>query len=143
IADDIAYDAHDIDDGLRAGLFTLEDLAGVRLVRDILAEIRDAHPALDPGRNVHELGRRLITRMIEDVITQTGGRLRAMSPHGADDVRGANRLVGAFSPTMAEADRSIKGFLYPRMYRHARVMRIMGEAEQVVCGLFARYAEQP
>jgi dGTPase len=143
IADDVAYDAHDIDDGLRAELFALDDLAGVPLIRDILGDIRGQHPRLDPGRLVHELGRRLITRMIEDVIAETGARLRALAPRSADDVRHAGAAVGAFSPAMAEADRAIKGFLYPAMYRHARIMRIMGDAERVVCDLFARYTAHP
>jgi dGTPase len=142
IADDIAYDAHDIDDGLRAGLFALEDLAEVPLIRDILGDIRHQHPALDPSRLVHELVRRLITQMIEDVITETGARLRALAPRSADDVRHAAHPVGAFSPAMAQADRAIKGFLYPRMYRHDRIMRIMGDAERLVCALFAHYLEQ-
>ena len=143
IADDIAYDAHDIDDGLRAGLFGLEDLADVPLIRDILSDIRDQHPALDPSRLVHELVRGLITQMIEDVIAETGARLRALAPRAADDVRHAKHSVGAFSPAMAEADRAIKGFLYPRMYRHSRIMRIMGDAESLLRALFARYLEQP
>jgi dGTPase len=143
IADDIAYDAHDIDDGLRAGLFVREDLAGVPLIRDSLADIRAQHPALDPSRVVHELVRRLITRMIEDVIAETGARLRALAACSADDVRHAALPVGSFSPAMAEADRAIKGFLYPRMYRHSRIMRIMGDAERLVCDLFRRYLEQP
>src|SRR5260370_89309 len=143
IADDIAYDAHDLDDGLRAGLFALEDLAEVPLIRDILRQIRKEHPTLDPSRLVHELVRRLITRMIEDVTAETGARLRALAPRSADDVRHAAHPVGAFSSAMAESDRAIKGFLYPRMYRHDRIMRIMGDAEGLVCALFARYLEQP
>jgi dGTPase len=142
IADDIAYDAHDIDDGLRAGLFVLDDLAGVPLIRDILRAIRDKHPALDAPRLVHELVRRLITSMIEDVIAETAGRLRKLAPRSADDVRHAGQPVAGFSPAMAEADRAIKGFLYPRMYRHERIMRIMGDAERLVCALFARYLER-
>jgi dGTPase len=143
IADDIAYDAHDIDDGLRAGLFGLDDLAALPFVRDILRDIRAEHRSLDSSRLVHELIRRIITQMIEDVIAETGDRLRALAPGSADDVRHAQQPVGAFSPAMAEADRAIKGFLYPRMYRHVRIMRIMGDAEQVVCALFERYAEKP
>src|SRR6266536_138691 len=139
----IAAIADDIDYGLRAGLFVLEDLAGVPLVRDILAEIRVQHPALDASRLVHELVRRLITRMIENVIAETGARLRALAPCSADDVRHARQPVGGFSPVMAETDRAIKGFLYPRMYRHSRIMRIMGDAEGLVCALFERYVEQP
>ena len=142
IADDIAYDAHDIDDGLRAGLFVLDDLAGVPLIRDILRAIRDEHPALDPPGLVHELVRRLITAMIEDVIAETAGRLRKLAPRSADEVRHAGQPVAGFSPAMAEADRAIKGFLYPRMYRHERIMRIMGDAERLVCALFARYLER-
>jgi dGTPase len=142
IADDIAYDAHDIDDGLRAGLFVLEDLAGAPLIRDILRTIRDEHSALDAPRLVHELVRRLITAMIEDVIAETAGRLRKLAPRSADDVRHSGQPVAGFSPVMAAADRAIKGFLYPRMYRHERIMRIMGDAERLVCDLFARYLER-
>src|SRR5499426_2092452 len=91
IADDIAYDAHDIDDGLRAGLFGLDDLAGVPLVRDILQDTRAHYPDLDAARLVHELVRGLITQMIEDVIAETGARLRALAPRAADDVRHAAR----------------------------------------------------
>jgi dGTPase len=143
IADDIAYDAHDIDDGLRAGLFSLADLTEVALLRDILERIRQQDPNLDPSRLAHELVRRLITQMIEDVVAETGNRLRALAPRSADDVRHAPAPVGAFSPAMAEADRAIKGFLYPRMYRHPRIMRIMGDAERAICALFTRYAERP
>jgi dGTPase len=142
IADDIAYDAHDIDDGLRAGLFVLEDLAGLPLLRDILQAIREEHAALDAPRLVHELVRRLITVMIEDVIAETASRLRKLAPHSADDVRRAGQPVAGFSSVMTQADRAIKGFLYPRMYRHARIMRIMGDAERLVCALFARYLER-
>jgi len=91
----------------------------------------------------HELVRRLITQMIEDVIAETDARLRGLAPRSSDEVRHAKRSVGGFSPAMAQADRAIKGFLYPRMYRHGRIMRIMGEAERVVCALFARYVECP
>jgi dGTPase len=143
LADDIAYDAHDIDDGLRAGLFGLEDLAGVELIADILREIRSAYPVLDAGREAHELMRRLITRLIEDVIAHTGRRLQALSPHCADDLRLAGESAVGFSADMAAADRAIKGFLSVRMYRHERIGRIMGEAQTVICDLFARYVAAP
>ena len=128
---------------MRAELFTLDDLTDVPLIRDILDDVRARNPRLDPSRLVHELMRRLITRMIEDVIAETGSRLRALAPRTADDVRHATAPVGAFSAAMAEADRAIKGFLYPRMYRHPRIMRIMGDAERVVCDLFAHYSAKP
>ncbi|MPZ40260.1 MAG: deoxyguanosinetriphosphate triphosphohydrolase [Rhizobiales bacterium] len=143
IADDIAYDAHDIDDGLRADLFALDDLAEVEFLREILARIRQGGAQIEPARTGHEVVRRVITRLIEDVIGETAARLQRLSPSSADDVRAAAAPVGAFSSAMAEADRAIKGFLHPRMYRHHRVMRIMGEAETVLYDLFWRYAEHP
>jgi dGTPase len=143
IADDIAYDAHDIDDGLRADFFTLDDLAGVPFVREILSDIAAQHDKVDAARLIHELVRRMITQMIEDVTIETRNRLRALSACSADDVRHAERAVGAFSPAMAEADRAIKGFLYTRMYRHSRIMRIMNDAERVIFDLFTRYVAEP
>jgi dGTPase len=143
LADDIAYDAHDIDDGLRAELFRLDDLAEVDLVRDILQEIRAAYALLDAGREAHELVRRLITRLIEDVIAEAGHRLRVLAPRCAADLRLAGEPAVGFSAGMAAADRAIKRFLGGHMYRHARIRRIMGEAEGVVGDLFARYIAAP
>jgi dGTPase len=143
IADDIAYDAHDIDDGLRADFFSLGDLADVPFVREILGDIAVQHGKVDATRLVHELIRRMITQMIEDVIAETRNRLSALSARSADDVRHAARAVGAFSPAMAEADRAIKGFLHARMYRHSRIMRIMNDAERVIFELFTRYVADP
>jgi dGTPase len=143
IADDIAYDAHDIDDGLRAEMFRIEDLACLPLLDEILREIAAQHPRLEPGRHAHELMRRLITRMIEDVITESRRRIVELAPASPEAVRNAGRAVVGFSAAMAEADRAIKSFLYPRLYRHARIMRIMGEAEEVVRRLFAHYVAAP
>src|SRR5689334_20368856 len=143
IADDIAYDAHDIDDGLRAGLFSLDDLTPVPLVGDILSELAADHPGLDASRHAHELVRRLITRMIEDVLAESTRRLAALGARSVEDVRGARAAVVGFSPAMAGADRAIKAFLLPRMYRHPRVMRIMEDAERLVTELFARYSQVP
>ncbi len=143
LADDIAYDAHDIDDGLRADLFTLEDIASVPIVASIVAEI-DAHYAgLDPTRSAHETVRRLITRMIEDVIGESRLRIGALKPKSAADVRQAAEPLVAFSSAIEKADAGIKGFLYPRMYRHARVVRVMEDAEGVVRDLFAHFVAQP
>ena len=143
IADDIAYDAHDIDDGLRAGLFTLEDIAAVPMIGDIIAEIEAQSPGLELQRRGHELVRRVITRMIEEVTAESLRRLSALMPQSAGDVRAAAEPVVAFSAAMAAGDKAIKGFLYPRMYRSTRVMLVMEEAEQVVRDLYAHFAAHP
>jgi dGTPase len=143
IADDIAYDAHDIDDGLRAEMFGLADLVGLPVIDDVLRDIEAAHPRLDPTRRGHELIRRLITRMIEDVVAQSRRRLVEFEPESVNDVRAAGQPLVAFSAGMAEADRAIKAFLLPRLYRHARIARIMREAEEVVRRLFDRFIDAP
>jgi dGTPase len=143
IADDIAYDAHDIDDGLRARMFAIEEVAEVPLVGDILADLDKRAPGIEPARRTHELVRRLITRMIEDVIGHSQRLIVACAPQSMDDIRGAQYPVVAFSPDMAAADRAIKAFLFPRMYRHPRIARIMDDAQAVVSDLFARYMRVP
>jgi dGTPase len=143
IADDIAYDAHDIDDGLRAQMFAVDDLAGLPLVADLLAEIDAGHAHIEPVRRAHEVVRRLITRMIEDVIVQSRRLITERNPTSVEDIRHAGAPVIGFSPAMAAADRAIKGFLFPRMYRHARIVRIMADAERVVSDLFERYIRCP
>ncbi|HEX3710448.1 MAG TPA: deoxyguanosinetriphosphate triphosphohydrolase [Pseudolabrys sp.] len=143
LSDDIAYDAHDIDDGLRADLFTLDDIAAVPIIAAIVRDIDRSHAALDPTRRAHETVRGLITRMIEDVIAETGLRLAAGKFGSAADIRHAAAPVAAFSPAMAQADKDIKAYLYPRMYRHARVMSVMQDAERVVRDLFGHYVGTP
>jgi dGTPase len=143
VADDIAYDAHDLDDGLRAKLFELEEIIAVPLAGRIVAAIRADHPNLDHDRLVHELIRRLIGLLIDDVVSESTGRLAALKPHSADDVRRATAPVAAFSREVGEEDRAIKSFLRPRMYRHPRVMKVMDQAAAVVRDLFARYGARP
>jgi dGTPase len=143
LSDDIAYDAHDIDDGLRAGLFSLDDIGAVPMVGDIVREIGASHGPLDPDRRTHETVRRIITRMIEDATQESRHRLSALSPRSAAEVRHADHAVVGFSPATTQVDKDIKGFLYPRMYRHDRVMRVMGEAENVVQDLFAHFVASP
>jgi dGTPase len=142
-ADDIAYDAHDIDDGLRADLFSIDDIAAVPLPGKIIAGIRAAYPRLDDHRTVHEFVRELIGFLIDDVVAETGRRLAALSPRSADGVRRAATPVAGFSPDVREADRAIKAFLERRMYRAARVMGVMNQAADVVRDLFARYSGHP
>jgi len=143
VADDIAYDAHDIDDGLRADLFTLGDISGVPFLGGIVREIHDRYPRLEPARRVHEVVRRVITRMIEDVIAESGRRIAALDPQSVADIRNAPQPVVGFSAEMTAVDAAIKGFLYPRMYRHNRVMQVMRDAESAVADLFMHFSASP
>lgn len=143
IADDIAYDAHDIDDGLRAGLIALEDLETVPLVGDFLRQIAARYPGLDRGRTINELTRRLITAMVEDVIRTAIANLEAIDPRSAEDVRRAGRVTVCFSEAMTGVDRDIKRFLFPRVYRHPEVMRVRRDADRVVRDLYGHYCAHP
>lgn len=142
-ADDIAYDAHDIDDGLRAGLFGIDDLKSMPLTEAIIKEIDRHYPALDDGRRGAELVRELISYLIGAVMAETGKRLAAAKPQSAHDVRRHHQPLVAFSPEVAEEEAGIKAFLKQHMYRHRRVMRVMGEAEAILFDLFARYQASP
>ncbi len=143
IADDIAYDAHDIDDGLRAGLFEVDDLKVMPLAAEIIAGIDRRYPGLDHDRRGAELVRELISRFIGAVVLEAGRRLDAAQPRSADEVRGYGEALIAFSAPVAQAEAEIKSFLHHRMYRHPWVMRVMGEAETILFDLFARYQNNP
>jgi dGTPase len=143
LSDDIAYDAHDIDDGLRAQLFSLDELADLPVAGNILRDVDRLHPRIGAGRRAHEFLRRLIAHMIEDVIAEAKRRLSKLGASSAVDIRAAQMRVVGFSQSMAQADRAIKNFLLPRMYRHERVMRIMTLAETCLAELFTRYLEKP
>jgi len=143
IADDIAYDAHDIDDGLRAGLFRIDDLREVPFLDAILSEIGGRWPNLDLSRRIHELTRRVITRFVEDVVAEGDRRLAALNPRSAGDIRKAPETVICFSEDMREADAAIKRFLYTRMYRHPEVMRVRAQADDVLRDLFRRFKAEP
>ena len=141
LSDDIAYNTHDIDDGLRAGFFCLEDLKSVPFLAVIIDEIFDHWPDLETSRAIHELGRRLITRFVEGVIKESQGRLILFSGQDVEKIRRARQAVVAFPEELGRADREIKAFLFANMYRQKDVARIRGRAEQVVTDLFYRFID--
>ena len=139
IADDIAYDNHDIEDGLRAGLFGFGDLADVDFSAGFIAEIDALHPDLPHDRRVHELVRRQITAMVEDVIVEAGTRLRGLPD--SDAVRDLERAAVTFSEEMAQAEKQLKAFMFERMYRHPDVARRAEAGEAITRDLFTAYAQ--
>jgi dGTPase len=139
IADDIAYDSHDLDDAVRADLVTVEELAALPVVGDIYAKVEAKYPGIDSARLTHEVTRRLIATMINDVVTESGRRLMALKPATVEDIRNAGETVVAFSPPLGEADRAVKKFLTPRMYKHERVLAKMEAAQRVLHDLFSYY----
>ena len=143
ISDDIAYDAHDLDDAMRAGLFDLKDLQPVALAGNILLDVKKLYPVAPPQRLAGEVIRRLIAALIDDVLQETGRRISALDPHSAEDIRRARDPVVRLSEAGEAADRQIKAFLTPRMYREERVMRIMNDAETIVRDLFAHFLAYP
>jgi dGTPase len=143
IADDIAYDCHDIEDGLRAGLIDLAELEEQPLTAPILRPIHAAYPGLERARVVHELIRRMITIMIVDVLAETGRRLAESGVKSADAVRGAGRTLVAFSPALAREEAGLKRFLTAHVYRHDAVMRPVRLAEALVADLFEAFFDAP
>ncbi|MBY3083848.1 deoxyguanosinetriphosphate triphosphohydrolase [Rhizobium laguerreae] len=143
IADDIAYNTHDIDDGLRSGYLTFDMLEEIPFLAGLMAEVRARYPHLEPSRFTHEIMRRQITRMVEDVIGVAQQRLSLLRPENAADIRAADRVVATFSEGMAETDRQIKAMLFKRIYRNPDIMRIRAGAAQIVTDLFAAYMANP
>ncbi|MEL6504707.1 MAG: deoxyguanosinetriphosphate triphosphohydrolase [Pseudomonadota bacterium] len=143
IADDIAYDNHDLDDGLRAGLFSLDDVAHLSLTGRLLAQVRDLHPAIETSRMIYEVVRRQTTAMVEDVIREASGRLSHANPQNADDVRRQDFAMVTFSPEMEAQEKELKAFLLTAMYRHEQVMQPVRASQQIVGDLFDRYMEDP
>ncbi len=137
LADDIAYNNHDIDDGVRAGLITLDDLAVAPLAGRFVAAARAT--GAETRRLVYEITRRMITLMVADVVVETRRRVEARNIASLDDVRDAGVPLIAFSDELAGELAGLKAFLFERVYRHPRVMGVMGRAETVVADLFARY----
>ena len=143
IADDIAYDNHDIDDGLRAGLLTLDQLLDVPIVARGWDAARARFRETPPARLVGELVRSQIGTMVNDLIAETRARIADSGIGDAADVRAVGRCLAGFSPAMRDAERELKQFMYANLYHHPRQLAAARSAETVVTGLFAAYRADP
>jgi dGTPase len=135
LADEIAYNNHDVDDGLRSGLIMLEQLEAVPLVANLLNEVRNAYPGLPERRVVHETVRRMINTLVTDLIRQSEANIAAQAPATLDGVRSCQSLI-AYSPDMNEQQRVLKAFLRTRLYRHYLVLRMSAKAQRIISDLF-------
>lgn len=143
LSDDIAYSSHDLDDGLRAGLFKLEDMSNIPIIAQLIDEVRWTYPDAPSEVTLHELVRRLITRMVNDLMAESTRRISELAPQSADDIRSAADPVIAFSEDMWQAVRALKAFLFENMYRHYLVNRATSKAKRVVRDLFDLYISEP
>jgi dGTPase len=143
LADDIAYNTHDIDDGQRAGFFRLDDLGTLPLFGPILAEIRALHPTAPHDRLMQETVRQVIGLMIKDLLETTYVNLEKLKPLSAADIRRAPQVTVSFSFAMFEHIKTLREFLNARMYRHSKVNRICAKARHIVKDLFTFFMEQP
>jgi dGTPase len=142
-ADDIAYNNHDIDDGLRAGLFTIEDVKKLPIVGNMFRELTNEFPDLSEPRLIHEANRRMINRMVVDLTRQTLKNIKENNIVTVQDIRELNKPIVEFSKGMAENVKAIKTFLYDNMYRHYKVCRMTLKAKRVVHDLFEILYKEP
>lgn len=143
IADDIAYDNHDLDDGLRAGLIDLDGLVVQSLVAPGWAAVRERLSDLPPERCVPELVREQIGRMVNDLIETSKARIAEVDPQSADDVRAAGRPLIGFSDAMAAEERAFKKYMYANLYHHPHQLAVADRARDVVAGLAGAYRADP
>ncbi len=139
LADDIAYNNHDVEDGLRAGMFTLKDLEKITLLQEIIAGVRQNYPDIAEHYLIQETIREMIGAMVLDVLAESQKRLQAIAPQSPDDVRRAGRAVVAFSAPMLDKVEELRAFLHQRMYRHYTVMRMRLKVERIVEDLFTGF----
>jgi dGTPase len=143
LSDDIAYNNHDIHDGLRAKLFTTEDLMELPIVGDCFREVDTAYPGLDPYRRRHEALRRFFGVLVEDVIAATRANLDDLAPQTAADIRGAGRMMVRFSPALWADLKQVRSFLFTRMYRAPSVVEMRTQVTEVVNELFPIFLSAP
>jgi dGTPase len=143
ISDDIAYNNHDIDDGLRAGLFKISDINDVPLVGPIFADVKHDFPDASESRRIHEAVRRLIGAMVNDLIEETQRRIIELNPQSVAEIHNHNQPIASFSEAMRSNDAEIKKFLLENMYRHYKLNRMTSKGRRVVKDLFSLLVDEP
>ncbi|MEG8099368.1 deoxyguanosinetriphosphate triphosphohydrolase [Candidatus Liberibacter brunswickensis] len=143
IADDIAYDAHDIDDSVRSGILTFDMMEEVSFLKDNIELLHNLYADLDEKRLVHELVRRQITAMVEDVITVSQKRIASLKPNSINDIRSASFQIVDFSEEMAIVDKEIKSMLLKYVYRHPSIIDCRNQIDSVIRNLFSAYMSDP
>ena len=143
LADDIAYNNHDFDDGLRAGFFTLDEIIDLPLIGGMIREVDRLYPGLDPTRRSHEALRRMFGAMVEDMLSETTRRVDDVAPKTAEAVRDHPTALAGFSGEIEASFTEIRKFLFQRMYRHFRVNRMMDKAKRAIEDMFPRFLDQP
>jgi dGTPase len=142
LSDDIAYNNHDVEDGLRAGLFSLDDLENVPLLAKIMNDVRETYPAISEHYFICEMVREMIGAMVEDVLEESRRRLAELRPESPENVRLAGRPMVAFSPEMHNQVEDLRTFLWNRMYRHYQVMRMRNKVSKIVRDLYDAFTDQ-
>jgi len=143
LADDIAYNNHDLDDGLRAGLFRVEEVTEIPFVGEMFGDVRRRYPDITDNRLIHEAVRDMIGYMVADVLAETRKRLAAANPQSADDIRQLDHAVVAFSDDFRTKEKPLRAFLHQNMYHHYKVNRMMSQASRVVRELFELFIKEP
>ncbi|HEV8406918.1 MAG TPA: deoxyguanosinetriphosphate triphosphohydrolase [Sphingomicrobium sp.] len=143
IADDIAYDNHDIDDGLRAGLLHIDELIELPIVKRLWDPIGERHPGIDIDKRQRALVRDMVGTMVGDVLAETGRRVRTIGVETIEEVRAAERPLAGFSESLAAEERELKSFLYSRLYNLPELRPVREEAQRVVADLAAAYRRDP
>tara|TARA_B100001057_G_scaffold467312_1_gene525333 strand:- start:1097 stop:2278 length:1182 start_codon:yes stop_codon:yes gene_type:complete len=143
LADDVAYNAHDLNDGLRAGFFSIDDLLDIPLVSANIKFLFEKYPSITNGRLIHELSRRTVNVMVDDILKETRSRLRDEKPKSSQDVREGKQPMAAFSSVLRTQVDELRSFLFQRMYRHYKVNRMANKAKRVITSLFELFMSEP